>query len=106
MNKQIIDELANEIGRAIAPTVANYLFESDAARGVLEEYFSDKIAIIWSIHDILKIAEHIDISIDESDAHDILHSLHSNHDPDIGITWDVVQDYIVDHIEQKENGDV
>lgn len=106
MDKQIIDELARKIGESIAPTDANCLFEWDAAKDVLEEYFKDKIAIIWSIDDILKIAEHCDLNIDEGDALDILHLLHSNHDPDIGITWEVVQDYIGDYIEQKENGDV
>ena len=61
----------------------------------------DKIAIIWSVEDVIDRAQEnheIEISLDQ--ARVILHSMEKYHDCEYGITWGTI-DYYIDEIKAQ-----
>lgn len=61
----------------------------------LKEYWRERIAVSWSVDDVIGRAEDRDIKLTEDQALDILSLLESKHDCNIGINWDVI-DYHTD----------
>jgi ClpP class serine protease len=66
------------------------------AENSLKEYWENKIAITWSVEDIMDRARDISISITEDQAKEILQQVLNRHDASIGVNWDVFDDYIID----------
>lgn len=52
------------------------------------------IVIVWKVEDILSVAEDMKQEITEDQAREILHDLERNHDPEFGISWSLIRDYI------------
>lgn len=84
MFKYEIDEIAKAILKQKGVDVTD----------VLEEYWDDKIAIVWTVEDIIEYAEDKDIKISEEEAKNILQEILSNQDSEIGVNWSVI-DYHV-----------
>jgi hypothetical protein len=60
----------------------------------LKEYWRERIAVSWSVDDVIGRAEDRDISITEEQALDVLNSLEHNHDCNEGINWLVIDCHI------------
>ena len=60
----------------------------------LEQYWSDKVAIIWSIDDVFSKADEMEIKLTDEEAEDILNELLDDHDCSRGITWDNIEETI------------
>lgn len=52
----------------------------------------DQISIHWHVDDVLSV----DDTLSEARAREILHYLKRNHDPSIGITWEIIEETIAD----------
>jgi hypothetical protein len=59
-----------------------------------KENSSDFISIVWSKGDVIQRAEENDIIISDDNAKEVLRLLESEHDCNIGITWDLIDYYI------------
>ena len=65
-------------------------------REAIESCWKDKIAITWSIHDIISRAEDIGITITPKVAREILDKLLHKFDANCGVNWDIIDDEIID----------
>jgi len=61
------------------------------------------IAIKWSTDDVLGVAENMEIELTEQEADSILEKIEYYHDAELGINWLVIESYIQDFIEAKED---
>jgi hypothetical protein len=65
--------------------------------GVLKEYWSDKMAICWTVEDIVIRAKDIGKGkISDDLARRILDEVQHRHDASIGVNWTVIDDCIID----------
>lgn len=67
------------------------------AKKVLEDYWSDKVAVVWEIDDILWKAQEDGKLVTEEEAKDVLNRMLNKHDATIGINWDTIGFYIEDY---------
>ena len=75
----------------------NKLIGSDQvlkAEKVLEEYWKDKAAVIWSIVDVYQAAADKGITLRLADAYEVLDMISDRHDASLGVNWDVISVYI------------
>jgi uncharacterized protein YpuA (DUF1002 family) len=59
--------------------------------------------IKWSTPDVLDVAKNMNIELTEQEADKILDSLEYYHDAELGINWLVIENYIQDHADKKNN---
>jgi hypothetical protein len=62
----------------------------------IEEYWEDKIAIVWQIDDVQCIAKDMDIHIADDQAIEVLQTLQKNHDAEYGICWETIRYHVQD----------
>lgn len=68
----------------------------------LQEYWNDKVAMIWTIYDIQEYAmRNDDLEISDEDARNILNDIFDNHDAEYGINWITIDCYISDFMEER-----
>ena len=58
---------------------------------VLAEYWSDKIAHVWQVDDVIDAAVRRGLHITAQDASDILQDIHDHIDCEYGITWTTIE---------------
>ena len=68
-------------------------------KSILEEYWKNKIALIWGTDDVIYYGEQHGIKITEEKAREILWKIQSNHDAEIGVNWDVIDYYVHEEVE-------
>jgi uncharacterized protein YpuA (DUF1002 family) len=61
-----------------------------------------KIQITWSTEDILFTAENMNVQLNEEEADTILDELDEHHDAQLGINWDIIENYIQQHIDNRQ----
>ena len=100
MNDCCIREMIKVLGPVISPK------KREEAIKILESYWSDKIAAVWTVGDIISRAEDLGYSLAPNKAVDILDDAFQNHDADIGLCWAVFDDDIRDRgvLMTKEQG--
>lgn len=57
-------------------------------------FAAPEIHLVWTIDDVLKIAQERDLKLSENKVLEVLKSLKDNHDRCYGISWDTVSDTI------------
>ena len=60
------------------------------------------IQINWSTIDVVNTAEQMNIYLTDEEADKILDELEENHDPQLGINWDVIENYIQQYLDEQE----
>jgi hypothetical protein len=70
-------------------------------RKVLNKYFSDKIALIWTVDDIIWRGEEKGVNISNKQASVILAEMFRDHDANIGFNWEVIDAKISDVMTEK-----
>lgn len=74
-------------------TVKNFLKEFQ----VQHPNESEEIAVaVWTVKDVKSRAEERQIDITEKRAQEIVSAMHRHQDPDIGITWETIDEYLHD----------
>ena len=61
-----------------------------------------EISIIWSTEDVLHQAKEKGVKLTEDEANEILLQMERKHDADIGISWQTINDYIDDLVEERD----
>ena len=59
---------------------------------------ANSIQISWHIDDVKATAERMDIAITDEDAREILEIVERRHDANLGISWDVIEAHIDQHM--------
>ena len=60
----------------------------------INDYFNDKIAIIWSINDVAAYANSLKFALSRRACIEILNNVHMRHDATQGISWGTFDHYI------------
>ena len=63
---------------------------------------SKSITIKWYTDDVVWRAEEMDIQLTQEEAYKILKMIEKNHDPEVGINWNVIDYYIYDYNEKHK----
>ena len=55
----------------------------------------EEIAVaIWTVKDVKLRAEEMHINLSDETAQKIVAAMHRHHDPNIGITWEIIDEYL------------
>jgi hypothetical protein len=60
-----------------------------------------QIHITWCTEDVLHEAEELNVELTEDEANDVLIRMEEKHDASIGISWDVMDVYIRDLVDNR-----
>ena len=64
------------------------------AEAILQRYWSDKVAIVWTTQDVHRAANERETVLTEQEARAALTDLHRHHDKQLGLRWKDVTDWI------------
>ncbi|MEI7733200.1 MAG: hypothetical protein WCO56_26755 [Verrucomicrobiota bacterium] len=81
-----------ELLKALAPVIKN----QSKAKHLLEKYWQDKIALVWTTQQVHRAANEIETVLTEAEAIEILQDLYQHHNPQYGLRWSDLTDYIKD----------
>ena len=86
----------SDMTRAIKKELGLDRKQVNEVRKVLDAYWADKIAITWTIGDVLSVVDslHIKLKLSNEEAFDILQTVLHHHDATIGITWDTIENEV------------
>ena len=68
------------------------------AQAILEHYWEDKIALVWTTQDVHRAANEIEVALTEKEARELLHDLHEHHNQQYGLQWKDVTERIKDDV--------
>ncbi len=71
------------------------------AKRLLERYWSDKIALIWSVANIHCAANECEVALTRKEAIEILQDLHQHHNRQYGLRWSDVTQIITDNVKGR-----
>ena len=57
-------------------------------RVILERYWSDKMALVWSVADVFRAANERGVALTKREAIKLLQELHGHHNRQTGIKWE------------------
>lgn len=86
MHLQYIEEMV----QALTPVLKNY----GRAQAILERYWEDRMALVWTVQDVHRAANEIEIALTEKEARELLHDLHAHHNQQYGLEWKDLTDRI------------
>lgn len=92
-----INNMVQEIGKVLKiyhPETIEESKELDKIKKVLEKYWSDKIAVVWTVKDIQMFAKDIGKKVSKRRACEILYIIHQKHDANRGISWETIEEYL------------
>jgi len=77
---------------------AGLVQNSQAAESVLSQYWTDKVAVVWTTEDVHAVQDNFDedtetSSLSEEQAQSILQKAFDKHDANVGITWESLRHY-------------
>lgn len=61
-----------------------------------------QIHITWSTEDVLHEAKELGVELTEDEANEILLHMEEKHDANIGISWDIIDIYIQDVLDNRK----
>ena len=64
------------------------------AKQILERFWSDKMALVWSVQDVHTAANEREVALTNKEAIKVLQELHHYHNNQYGIKWEDVTCYI------------
>jgi hypothetical protein len=78
---------------ALKPTLKN----PKRADEILDRYWRDKIAIVWSLRDVHTAANEREVALTNQEAIKVLREIHHEHNKQYGLKWEDVTDYIEEY---------
>jgi len=104
MYQHHLDEMANVITNKLADASESFVLDNSMlfdlykyVRAALEEYWADKMALVWHIDDVFVKAGELGIALSNEEAKNILGDILDHHDCEMGVSWltlgIAIQDY-------------
>lgn len=62
----------------------------EIATNIVRDYWQDRIAVSWTVDDVMERAKMLKKRISKEKARGILNSMFHHHDAGLGITWDTI----------------
>ena len=64
------------------------------AEKILNRYWQDKMALVWTVQDAHRAANEIEYALTETEARELLQDVHEHHNPQYGLQWKDLTDRI------------
>ena len=64
----------------------------------------DAVAIIWTIEDVLSMADDNEMELSVDEAAEVLARCYHGHDCGYGFTWDLIQHHLYDFVQERDYG--
>jgi hypothetical protein len=77
------DQIINDMLAVLRSVVKN----EEKARDLLQQYWLNKIALIWTTENVHQAANERETVLTENEAQEILTNLHQLHNPQYGLQW-------------------
>src|ERR1035438_1049236 len=61
---------------------------------ILDQYWRNKIAIVWETTDVHRAANELKVALTEKEAITVLETLHRQHNPQLGLRWEDLTGHI------------
>ena len=82
----------NQLILELLTTLRPALKSRRQAEQLLTHYWADKIALVWTTHQVHRAANEIRLVLTETQAREVLRGLHQQHDAQHGLRWaDVIE---------------
>ena len=91
-----MDNLITELLELLRPVLKS----RRRAKQLLDDYWADRIALIWTTQQVHRAANEKRLVLTEAEARDLLRQLHLHHNPQYGLRWSDV----AEHIQQNAQG--
>ena len=88
------DHHIKDMVRRLSPILKD---ESKAER-ILKNYWSNKMAVVWSIEDVHRAANEQEVALTRKEAIQVLQTLHDQHNAQYGIKWEDITNLIQDRV--------
>jgi hypothetical protein len=83
------DHFIQDMVRKLTPVLKN----RKKAELILRQYWTQKMALVWSIQDVHRAANERKRALTRSEAVQILQTLHQQHNPQYGLKWTDLWDH-------------
>ena len=68
------------------------------AERIFKKYWSNKIALVWSIHDVHRAANEQEVALTRNEAITVLQTLLTQYNPQLGLKWEDITNLIQDRV--------
>lgn len=80
--------------QSMLQTLKPVLKDKARAERILENFWQDKMALVWDTEDVHRAANEIEVALTETEARELLHDLHQHHNAQYGLQWKDITDRI------------
>ena len=77
------DNIIEAMVRKLKPVLNNPV----KAKQLLDQFWSDKMALVWSVQDVHTAANELEVALTNQEAITVLQELHHHHNKQCGIKW-------------------
>jgi hypothetical protein len=88
------DYIIEEMVRRLKPV----LKDKAKALQILTRYWHNKMALVWDVEDVHRAANELEVALTNSEAIDVLQTLHQQHNQQYGIRWEDLTAHITDRV--------
>ena len=74
------------------------LKDSSKAKVILKRYWRTRMALVWTIDDVHRVANERDVALTNGEAIDVLQTLLKQHNAQYGIKWEDLTTHIEDRV--------
>jgi hypothetical protein len=74
------------------------LKSQNRAKQILKKYWSDKIALVWTVQDVHRAANEREVALTHAEAVKLLQEMHHYHNKQCGLKWVDFTSYIEEYV--------
>jgi hypothetical protein len=90
VNDPIIEDMVRRLGPVLT--------DKARAQKILTRYWRDKMALVWETEDVHRAANELELALTEREAIQVLQTLHSQHNAQLGLRWEDITAHIEDNV--------
>jgi hypothetical protein len=90
MQSNTIDEMVQKLRPVLK--------DKEQARRILDAFWADKIAIVWTTQQVHRAANELEMALTEEEARNVLQRVFDRHDPQYGLKWQDITAFIEDRV--------
>ena len=79
-------------------SLSSILKDKFRAQRILKKYWSQKMAVVWSVEEVYRAANEIEVALTRTEAVQVLQTLLNQHNPQYGIKWEDITSHIQDRV--------
>jgi hypothetical protein len=88
------DQLLKDMVARLKPV----LKDTDAALVILRRYWTTRMALVWSVLDVHRAANELELALTQNEAVQVLESLHLSYNRHLGLRWEDITAHITEHV--------